>query len=254
MPRGAIPSPRSEIVAAEAYRPDPEAAARVPSGAGPSPNYELAAAQPFRVSRDAPESHLSWPLRLADWGGADLASSTWAEEAFAKACAEPSVLVPPDVVTRAKHDCGDSNFAQFMQTRGFETPGVQYLDGAFRSVRWTDAAVLNGAISEVGPVKIGAALASLAPRPHGWCAYNLPAGQPQDGWASLCGYGSRAVLADLFARHHVTVAAPAGMPQGLCYAVYALASIGIIDRQSLINITGEAWVRMPTTIVRPFGA
>ena len=40
------------------------------------------------------------------------------------------------------------------------------------------------------------------------------------------------------------------MPAGLCYAMFTQGSIGIIDRQSLMNITGEAWVRSPTTIVK----
>jgi hypothetical protein len=30
--------------------------------------------------------------------------------------------------------------------------------------------------------------------------------------------------------------------------MFTWGSIGIVDRQSLINITGEAWVRNPTTI------
>jgi len=32
--------------------------------------------------------------------------------------------------------------------------------------------------------------------------------------------------------------------------MFAWGSIGIVDRQSLMNITGEAWVRYPTTIVK----
>ena len=40
------------------------------------------------------------------------------------------------------------------------------------------------------------------------------------------------------------------MPTGLCYAMFSWGSIGIVDRQSLMNITGEAWVRNPTTIVK----
>jgi hypothetical protein len=36
----------------------------------------------------------------------------------------------------------------------------------------------------------------------------------------------------------------------LCYAMFAWGSIGVIDSQSLMKITGEAWVRDPTTIVK----
>ena len=57
-------------------------------------------------------------------------------------------------------------------------------------------------------------------------------------------------LVDLFERHGVNVNLPSGMPTGLCYAMFTWGSIGIVDRQSLMNITGEAWVRNPTTIVK----
>jgi hypothetical protein len=39
------------------------------------------------------------------------------------------------------------------------------------------------------------------------------------------------------------------MPAGLGYALFIWGAIGIVDRQSLMNITGEAWVRNPTTLV-----
>jgi hypothetical protein len=32
--------------------------------------------------------------------------------------------------------------------------------------------------------------------------------------------------------------------------MFTCGSIGIVDQQSLMNITGEAWVRSPTTIVK----
>jgi len=32
--------------------------------------------------------------------------------------------------------------------------------------------------------------------------------------------------------------------------MFSRGSIGIIDQQSLMNITGEAWVRNPTTMVK----
>src|SRR5271157_399581 len=62
-----------------------------------------------------------------------------------------------------------------------------YLDGPFNSVDWTNAAALDGAIANVGPVKIGVASANLASGPQGkvtagasgWAIYGLPAGQPE---------------------------------------------------------------------------
>jgi hypothetical protein len=225
----------------------------VPGGALPTPNNELAAARRFRASGGAPESSISWPIQIGPWGD----DSNWAEEAFAKACAEPKTLIPTDVVLSALRKCGSSNFAAFMQTDGFQMNGKAYLDGPFYLVNWTDAEALNSAIANVGPVKIGVASANLGSNPQGqvtagtsgWAIHGLPA-LPEDHWASLCGYGPLATLIDLFERNGVNVKLPPNMPSGLCYAMFIWDSIGIIDRQSLMNITGEAWVRNPTTIVK----
>jgi hypothetical protein len=258
MPRGAMPTPRSELAASEPYRPGSGAEILVPSGEFPTPNHELAAAQPYKAGGATIESFLAWPIEIGFWGNEKVNSSSWAEEAFAKACAEPKMFVSTDVVLLTAQECGSSNFAQFMQTHGFQMDGTAYLDGPFNSVDWTNTAALNGAIANVGPVKIGVASANLVSCPHGqvtpgtsgWAIYGLPPGQPEDHCASLCGYGPLAALVGLFERYGVNVDVPSGMPPGLCYAMFTWGSIGIVDRQSLMEITGEAWVRNPTTIVK----
>ena len=224
MPRGAIPTPRSELAASEPYRPEAGAEIFVPSGAFPTPNYELAAAQPYKAGGAAPESFISWPIEIGSWGNKEPGDSIWVEEAFAKACAEPKVCIPTDVVRFTSGKCGPSNFAKFMQTHGFQMDRKAYLDGPFNSVDWTNAATLNSAIADIGPVKIGVALANLVSGPQGQVT------PESSGWAI---YGL-----------------PTGMPTGLCYAMFTWGSIGIVDRQSLMNITGEAWVRNPTTVVK----
>ena len=168
------------------------------------------------------------------------------------------MFVPADVVVLAAQECGSSNFARFMQTHGFQVEGTAYLDGPFNKVDWTNIAILNGAIANIGPVKIGVASASLTLSPHGqitpgtsgWAIYDLPAGQPENHCASLCGYGSFMGLVGLFERYGVNVGVPSGMPSGLCYAMFMAGSVGIVDHQSLLNITGEAWIRNPTTIIK----
>jgi hypothetical protein len=265
MPRGAFPTPRNELAASEPYRPDDGAEIFVPSGEFPTPNHELAAAQPYRTAEAAPESFIAWPIEIGFWGDEKATNSIWAEEAFAKACAEPAelkVFIPTDVLLFTSRQCGSSNFAAFMQTHGFQMAGKAYLDGPFNSVDWTNVATLNGAIANVGPVKIGVASANLARNPQGqvtpgtsgWAIYGLATGQPENHCASLCGYGPLPALVDLFERHGVHVNLPPGMPTGLCYAMFTWGSIGIVDRQSLMNITGEAWVRNPTTIVKNLSA
>jgi hypothetical protein len=261
MPRGAIPAPRSELAASEPYRPDAGAEVFVPSGEFPTPNHELATARPYKAGHAAPESFIAWPIGIDSWGNHDASHSSWAEEAFAKACAEPKVLIPADVVVATSRACGSSNFAEFAQTHGFHMGGKAYLDGPFNSIDWTNAVALNGAIAHVGPVKIGVASANLAsggqgkvtPGTSGWAIHGLLPGQPEDHCASLFGYGPLGALVDLFKRHGVHVNLPPGMPAGLCYAMFTWGSVGIVDRQSLMNITGEAWVRNPTTVVKKLG-
>jgi len=258
MPRGAIPTSREKLAAAEPYRAESSVETRVPSGKCPTPNHELAAARPYKAHRTAPESFLAWPIEIDFWGNEKVDNSTWAEEAFAKACAEPRVFIPTSVVLLASQECGSSNFAAFMQTHGFQMDGTAYLDGPFNSVDWTNTVALNSAISNGGPVKIGIASANppsgtqsrITSGKSGWGIYGLPTGQEQNYCAGLCGYGPLATLVDLVERRGVNVNVPSGMPSGLCYAMFMWDSVGIIDRQSLVNITGEAWVRIPTTIVR----
>jgi hypothetical protein len=258
MPRGAFPVSRSELAAAEPYRPDGAAKIFVPSGEFPTPNHELAAAQPYRAGSAAPENFIAWPIGIGFGKNEKGIHSLWTEEAFAKACAEPKVFIPSDVVVSTARECGSSNFAAFLQSNGFQVNNEAYLDGPFHSVDWRTAAALHGAIAFAGPVKIGVASANLASGPQGqvtpgksgWAICGLPEGQPEDYCASLCGYGSLADLAELFQRRGVHVNLPLGMPTGVCYAMFTWGSIGIIDRQSLMNITGEAWVRNPTTIVK----
>jgi len=259
--RGAIPTPRSELAASEPYRPDASVEIFAPSGEFPTPNHELAAARRYRASGGAPESFINWPTRIGPWADESASNSSWAEEAFAKASAGPKVLIPHNVVLSTSRECGSSNFAAFMQTHGFQMEGKAYLDGPFNLVNWTDSEALNGAIAKVGPVKIGVASANLGSNPQGhvtpgtsgWAIHGLPTGQPENHWAGLCGYGPLTALIDLFERHGVNVKLPSSMPTGLCYAMFIWDSIGIIDRQSLMNITGEAWIRNPTTIVKNLG-
>src|SRR5882724_11088450 len=197
MPRGAIPTARSELAASEPYRPEAGADIFVPSGEFPTPDHELAAAQPYKVGSAAPESFMTWPIGIGAWGNEKMSSSSWAEEAFAKACAEPKAFIPPHVVRFSSRKCGSSNFAAFMRTHGFQMDRKAYVDGPFNSVDWTNEAALMGAIASVGPVKIGVASANLGSGPQGqvtpgtsgWAICGLPMGRPEDHCASLFGYG-----------------------------------------------------------------
>src|SRR5580700_5123210 len=114
MPRGAIPTPRSDLAASETYRPEAASEILVPSREFPTPNHELAAARPYITGIAAPENFIVWPIKIDFWGNDKINNSFWAEEAFAKACVEPKVFIPPDVVLFSSQECGSSNVAAYL--------------------------------------------------------------------------------------------------------------------------------------------
>jgi hypothetical protein len=243
LPRGAIPSLRSELAAAMPHIPDP------------------------KIS--VPPSFLMWPAQMSSWNNYTYGDCVSAEEAFAKATAAPHTFFPDATVVAWASAHGYLNGASLtavmttMQTNGFPLNNKTYDDGPFNSVNWTNPALLQSALSSHGPVKIGVAaeyFQSAAPGQHGivtpgtsgWAIYNYPPtnAAQEDHCVSLCGYGTLAQLQALFLKNKVTVHAPAGMPAGLCYALFTWNSIGIIDQQSLLHMTHEAWIRNPVTIVK----
>jgi len=238
LPRGAIPSPRHELAAAMPHVPDPKIA--------------------------VPPSFLVWPVEMSSWNNYVYGDCVSAEEAFAKATAAPQTFIPEATVVAWASAHGYLNGATLtsvmrtMQTDGFPLNNKKYDDGPFSSVNWTNAAILQSAIHSHGPVKIGVGAEDFQSNPHGsvtpgtsgWVMYDYPKNQPEDHCVSLCGYGTLAELVHLFKQHHVTVHPPHGMPTGPCYAMFTWNSIGIIDEQSMLNMTYEAWIRNPVTVIK----
>jgi hypothetical protein len=238
----------------------------LPRGAIPSPRYELAAAMPHipDPKLSVPPSHLMWPAQMSSWNNYVYGDCVSAEEAFAKATAAPQTFIPEPAVVAWATTHGYLNGASLtavmktMETTGFSLNSKTYDDGPYKSVNWTNAAILHSAIYSHGPVKIGVGAAdfqtnadgSVTPGTSGWVMYNYPKNQPEDHCVSLCGYGTLAELITLFKHHKVTVHAPKGMPTGLSYAMFTWNSIGIIDQQSMLNMTYEAWIRIPVTIIK----
>jgi len=244
---------------------------RLPRGAIPSPRHELAAAMPHvpdpKIS--VPPSFLMWPVQMSSWDNYHYGDCVSAEEAFAKACVAPKPFIPLATVVAWARTHGYLNGAYLtavmttMQTHGFPFNNKTYDDGPYQAVNWHNPAILASAIYSHGPVKIGVAaehFQSAAPGQHGvvtpgtsgWAMYNYPrmSSHDEDHCVSLCGYGNLAQLVGHFKEHNVTVHPPAGMPPGPCCAMFTWNSIGIIDAQSLLNMTFEAWIRIPVTIVK----
>lgn len=239
---------------------------RLPRGAIPSPRFELAAASPHVPDPNIalPAEFLMWPVQMSSWNNYTYGDCVSAEEAFAKATAAPQTFIPEATVVSWANSHGYLNGAMLtsvmhsMQTDGFPFNNKKYDDGPFSSVNWTNPAILNSAIYTHGPVKIGVAAeefqtnanGKVTPGTSGWTMFDYPKNQVEDHCTSLCGYGTLAQLVALLAQHKVTVHPVKGMPTGLCYAMFTWNSIGIIDQQSMLNMTHEAWVRNPITIIR----
>jgi hypothetical protein len=244
---------------------------RLPRGAIPSPRYEIAAAMPHVPDPGVsiPPSFLMWPVQMSSWNNYIYGDCVSAEEAFAKAAAAPKTFIPESTVVAWASAHGYLNGAYLtpvmttMQTHGFPHNNKTYDDGPYYSVNWVNAANLKSAISQHGPVKIGVAAeyfqsagpgqnGIVTPGTNGWGInhYPLTSAQQEDHCVSLCGYGTLTALTGLFKEHKVIVKMPKGMPRGLCYAMFTWNSIGIIDQQSMMNMTHEAWIRSPVTIVK----
>jgi hypothetical protein len=215
-----------------------------------------------------------WPVQMSYWGNQHYGDCVTAEEAFAKAAVAPSIVpgvwagvfIPQDTVlswASANHYMNGTTLSgvlQKMQTGGIPRNNQQYNDGPYNTVDWSNFATLQSAIYNYGPVKIGVAaenfeggggvVGRVTGGTSGWTMYNYPKTTPGDHCVSLCGYaGSLSEMASLFLLYGVTVEQPEGFPAGPCYALFSWNSIGIIDQQSMLNMTEEAWVRKPVTEV-----
>ena len=229
-------------------------------GALPSPPSTLAAAKPHVASVGVPPNFIVIPQNISFWGNYSNGDCVTAEEAFAKACNTPEIFISENEVIKWATDHGVLNGAYltpvmtWMETDGFASGTFIYDDGPYYSVNWTDAATLQSAIFN-GPVKLGvaadqldavwlAAGGSASGGVSGWFATGFVADPNEDHCPSLCGYGSLSWLAQQLGVH--VPAGVDGTQPG--YAMFTWDSIGIIDVPSMIAITQEAWLRVPTTV------
>jgi len=225
-------------------------------GAIPSPRHALAAAAPYIPSVGAPPNFIVKPQTISMWGNDVHGDCVTAEEAFAKACNSPEYFISDaDVIAWAtRHGFLDgavlTDVMTAMRTDGFPGSLVNYDDGPYFSVNWTQAGTLQSAIF-TGPVKIGVAADQINEAYNttggqsGWFATGFHSDSNEDHCVSLCGYGSMSWLAQ-----QLGAQVPAGVDGAQPgYALFTWNSIGIIDVPSMIAVTFEAWLRQPTTEV-----
>jgi hypothetical protein len=206
---------------------------------------------PHAIAGATPPELLYDPARLSLWGRHSVA----AEEAFAKACHLPPIFLSDQEVEAwaEQHSRATATIIEvldWMLTDGFRRDGHAYDDGPHFAVNWTNAAVVQNAIAQ-GPLKLGIAADQLAaifqhhPK-NGWCATGFKEDSKYDHCVSLCGYGTVAWLAS-----QLKVQLPDGIGGATPgYGMFSWGTIGIIDHPSMLAITGEAWLRNPTTVAR----
>lgn len=221
-----------------------------------SPRSALAGATPFRARGTNPTYVLYSPSLLSMWGNYNFGDCCTAEECFAKACYNPEVYIPQHKAVVWARKNGFLNgttlidVLQRMQHNGFDQDGKTYNDGSYTSVDWTNGSLFQNAISQ-GPVKLGVAAQQLENSVlsdndvTGWFGTGYSQDDNLDHCISACGYGTFAQLAA-----GLKVAVPEGLnPSTEGYAIFTWNSIGVLDHPSLIAITGEAWLRTPTTVI-----
>lgn len=238
--------------------PAPEAVPkpRRPRGARPSPRHRLASATPHKIRGNTPSQMIVIPQKLSMWENATYGCCVTSSEAFAKGCS-PGVFIEDATVLQWATQYGFLNGADLisvldqMQVAGFSQGGQTYYDGAPNSVDWTDAATLQNAIAQ-GPVKIGVASAQLdnvagIGEMNGWIATGFTPDSNLDHCVSLSGFGPISYLCSALG-----VPVPAGIDgTQIGYCMFTWSTLGIITWDSLQAITGEAWLRNPTTLLTP---
>lgn len=235
------------------------------TGAFPCPRHRLAAAVPFAPITAAPACWGVVAPLYRMWGNDQYGVCVTSEEAanianFAAAAGLPSTAISDGEVIRWARKHGFLNGAnlpevmdalQAGRTDGLLGYASAFYVGPYRSVDWHDRAALCGAIYESqANVNIGIASAGVMHEhtsANGWMVLSCPKYRAIDHCVGLCGYGT---LAELCAMCGVRVPGGAdGTRQ--CYLLYTWGSVGIVSEEALWAMTGEAWVRRPSSIADP---
>ena len=221
-------------------------------GARPSPRHKLLAAEPLMLG--APPDRAAFiPKKLSMWGNNQYGDCVSAEEAFKCAADNPEDFIPDATVIDWARKHGFLNGADLtevmdaMQGHGFVVGPNTYNDGPYKGVDFSNEMILQTAIAG-GPVKIGIdanALPSGAGNVQGW--YALGSGQQfrnEDHCVSICGYGPAEWLYE-----QLGVPMPSELAGKTGYLIFTWMSIGFVDHKWIMSTVGEAWARTPPTII-----
>jgi hypothetical protein len=211
---------------------------------------------PHRATAPAPSQFLWTPKAgMSMWANDVYGDCTVAEEAFAKSCTADVFVTDSEVVAWAQVNGainGDTliDVLDKMQAGGFALNGKTYDDGVPLSVDWTNQSALQAAIAE-GPVKIGVAadqLENVVPNPpeSGWFGSGFSVDANLDHCVSASGYGPISWLLEQLGG--TIPGEVSGTQPGI--AIFTWNSQGVLDWPSFLAITGEAWIRNPTSLTK----
>ncbi len=219
-------------------------------GAFPSPRHKLAATPPH-IAAPAPQVFSRLAAKLSFWGNNVDGDCVSAEEAAAKA-ADGIFMDDSTLIAWArKHGwLNGANLTDVMDamiSEGIMVNGVNYKDGPYRSVDWTDYATLCSAIYQ-GSVKVGVAAAQLeaaaTPGRNGWIMLTARHDGNIDHCTNYAGYGPLSYCCAMLG-----VEVPSGIDPNLpCLIKFTWDSYGILSHDANKAICGEAWLRNPTTV------
>lgn len=230
-----------------------------PRGAKPTPRHALAAAEPYRPTRAPSTGFAVVPKRLSYWYNNQYGICVSAEEAFAKAvwslmCGMPELFIPDNEVLRwaTRYGYRDGAFlTEVMDTMakdGFTDSGQNYKDGPYgKAIDYTNVSDLQSAIEE-GPVKIGIDANALSPNAgngNGWWSIGGNPGEfgSEDHCVGLSGHGSAEFL---FPQLGLPV--PSQLKGVNGFLLFTWSSLGFVDHPWLLATCAEAWLRNPTTM------
>ncbi len=223
-------------------------------GAIPTPRHRLAAAVPhLPTCAEIPAQVAYVPPQLSMWGNNQYGDCVSAEEAFNKAAS--GSFIQESVVIKWADAGGFLNGAMLdevmdaMAKNGFHQDGKVYGDGSYKSVDYSNEAILKSALA-IAPVKIGidaGALPSGAGSQQGWHAFGGRPGEysNEDHCVALAGYGPASWLFG-----QLNTAVPTGVdPNKVCYMLFTWSTIGVVDHDWIMSTVGEAWLRDPSTMI-----
>jgi hypothetical protein len=235
------------------------------TGAFPSPRHRLAGAKPFIPTVVPPSQWGIVAPTYQMWGNDQYGDCVTAESAanianFSAALGIAERVMSDKQVTDWARDHRFLNGAvitdvldamQVARGDGLKDAYAMYMEGNYNSVNWQNRGLLSSAIFESkGNVKAGIASACLGDAvqgKNGWYVLLCPKNRGLDHCISYCGYGPLSYLCGLCG---VPVPISAD-PNLFCYLLYTWACVGIVSEAALWNMTGEAWVRNPSSIAKP---